>query len=93
MTGHVQGDSVQYDANGEWALNHRFLRIRMKDINSPPGYAAHVYIGYDQEDQEYVALVRLFGGRALKNAWVRPAGGKCDRVHVRLSGRAVPDHI
>ena len=50
MTGHVRGDSVQYDARGEWVLNHQFLSIRMEDVNSPPEYAAHVYIGYDQGD-------------------------------------------
>lgn len=63
MTGHVRGDSVQYDARGEWVLNHQFLSIRMEDVNSPPEYAAHVYIGYDQEDQEYVAhWLDSFGG-------------------------------
>jgi hypothetical protein len=47
MRGQVQGDSVQYDADAEWVLGHQFLRLRMTDLNDPPQYAAHVYIGYD----------------------------------------------
>lgn len=35
----------------------------MNDVNSPPEYAAHVYIGYDHEDHVYVAhWLDYFGG-------------------------------
>lgn len=64
MTGHVMGDSVQYDATAEWVLGHQFLRLRMADVTQPPQYAAHVYIGYDAAADRYVAH------------WLDTSGGK-----------------
>lgn len=65
MTGHVMGDSVTYEADAEWVLGHQFLRLRMEDVNTPPEYVAHVYIGYDPEDEQYVAhWLDDTGGRA-----------------------------
>lgn len=55
MTGHVMGDSVQYDAEAQWVLGHQFLRLQMTDVTSPPEYAAHVYIGHNPAEKEYVA--------------------------------------
>lgn len=55
MTGRVMGDSVRYDADGKWVLGHQFLRLRMTDVNDPPEYAAHVYIGIDTTSTRYVA--------------------------------------
>ena len=55
MTGQVRGDSVRYDANARWVLGGQFLRLRMTDVNDPPQYAAHVYVGYDSTAQRYVA--------------------------------------
>lgn len=55
MTGHVMGDSVTYEADAEWVLDHQFLRLRMEDVNAPPEYVAHVYIGYDGTDDQYLA--------------------------------------
>lgn len=37
----------------------------MKDVHDPPEYAAHVYIGYDPEDEQYVAhWIDSTGGRS-----------------------------
>ena len=55
MTGQVMGDSVQYNADAEWLLDHQFLRLHMTDVNDPPEYSAHVYVGYDSTAQQYVA--------------------------------------
>jgi hypothetical protein len=55
ITGTVMGDSVTYDATGKWVLNHQFLFLRMEDTQTPPQYAARVYVGYDSTDREYVA--------------------------------------
>lgn len=79
MTGHVMGDSVRYDAHGKWTLNHQFLRFRMEDVNSPPEYVARVYIGYDREDQEYVAH------------WLDSSGGRPSETlgYGEREGRAV----
>lgn len=64
MTGHVMGDSVRYDAEAQWVLGHQFLRLRMTDVNTPPEYAAHIYIGYDPSKDAYVAH------------WLDTAGGQ-----------------
>lgn len=67
MTGHVRGDSIEYHARGGWVLNDQFLRFRMEDVNAPPAYAARVYIGYDREEQEYVAhWLDVTGGGSSK---------------------------
>lgn len=67
MTGHVMGDSVEYNATGQWVLNHQFLRLRMEDVNAPPEYVAQVFIGYDHKEEEYVAhWLDSSGGRPSK---------------------------
>ena len=67
MQGHVRGDSVTYRAEAAWVLGHQFLRLRMADVNTPPQYAAHVYVGYDAETEAYVAhWLDDTGGRASK---------------------------
>ena len=67
MNGHVMGDSVTYDANGTWVLNHQFLRFRMEDVHSPPEYVARVFVGYDPKEEEYVAhWLDSSGGRPSK---------------------------
>jgi hypothetical protein len=67
MRGQVMGDSVEYNANGKWVLNHQFLRLRMKDVNAPPEYVAQVFIGYDHQAEEYVAhWLDSSGGRSSK---------------------------
>ena len=48
----------------DWVLNHQFLRIQMKDVNSPPEYEAMIFIGYDNASERYVVhWLDLFGGR------------------------------
>jgi hypothetical protein len=56
--------TVENTAKTEWALNHQFLLIKMKDVNNPPQYEANVYIGYDHASDRYVAhWIDVFGGR------------------------------
>lgn len=79
MTGHVMGDSVEYDADGKWVLGHQFLRLRMEDVSSPPEYVARAFIGYDSEAQEYVAH------------WLDSSGGRPSKTlgYGRKEGRAI----
>ena len=50
--------------NTEWVLNHQFLLLHMKDLNTPPQYEANIYIGYDNTSDRYVAhWIDVFGGR------------------------------
>jgi hypothetical protein len=64
LTRKVRGQSVENTVKAEWVLNHQFLRIHMKDVNSPPSYEAMVFIGYDNASERYVAhWIDVFGGR------------------------------
>ncbi len=56
--------TVDNTATAEWVLNHQFLLIHMKDANSPPQYEAHIYVGFDNTSDRYVAhWIDIFGGR------------------------------
>ena len=51
-------------ATVEWVLNHQWLLIKMRDVNSPPQYEANIYVGYDNTSDRYVAhWIDFFGGR------------------------------
>jgi len=64
LAGRVRGDSVAYNAYGEWVLNHQFLRLNLRDAATPPRYEAHVYVAWDPERKRYVAhWLDVFGGR------------------------------
>ena len=39
----------------DWVLQHRFLRLHMKDVAEPPRYEAIVMVGFDPERKRYVA--------------------------------------
>ena len=47
--------TVENDAVVSWEVMHRYLRIAMVDVATPPAYEAHVYIGYEREPGRYVA--------------------------------------
>jgi hypothetical protein len=67
MQGQVRGDSVTYRADAAWVLGYQFLRLQMRDVATPPQYAAHVYVGYDSTAEAYVAhWLDDTGGRASK---------------------------
>jgi Protein of unknown function (DUF1579) len=63
MKGVVREDSVKYDTEGKWTLNHQFFLLHMRDINNPPGYEAMVYIGFNNNKKNYVVhWLDQFGG-------------------------------
>jgi hypothetical protein len=63
LTRTMRGRTTESAFDAEWVLNHQFLRIRMKDTADPP-YEAHVYVGYDNASDRYVAhWLDVFGGR------------------------------
>jgi hypothetical protein len=60
LTGTAAGRPAHNDVVAEWVLGHQFLRIRFE--NGP--YQAHVYFGYDNLSDRYVAhWLDEFGGR------------------------------
>ena len=64
LTRQIRGKEVENTVRAEWALNHQFLQIHMKDVANPPAYEALVYIGYQHADQRYVVhWLDVFGGK------------------------------
>jgi hypothetical protein len=64
LTRKIRGQSVENRVKAEWVLNHQFLLVHMKDVNSPPNYEAMVFIGYDNTSERYVGhWIDVFGGR------------------------------
>lgn len=47
MHGVVQGDSVTYSVDASRELEGRFVLLRLKDVQIPAQYEAHVYAGVD----------------------------------------------
>jgi hypothetical protein len=49
--------------DGEWVLQHQFVRLLYRDIDSPPHYEAIVLIGYDGIGKRYIChWADNFGG-------------------------------
>ena len=47
----VEKNSLQAD----WVVQHRYVRMHMKDVADPPKYEAIVMVGFDPSKQRYVA--------------------------------------
>jgi hypothetical protein len=48
---------------GEWVLQHQFVRLHYRDIDTPPHYEAIVFIGYDAIGKRYIChWADIFGG-------------------------------
>lgn len=54
MSGTVQGKPVRYAAVGERILQGGFVRFHMIDTAAPAQYEAHVYLGFDPRQHDYV---------------------------------------
>ena len=64
LTRKMKAQSVENRVKAEWALNHQFLLVHMKDVATPSNYEAMVFIGYDNTSERYVAhWIDVFGGR------------------------------
>jgi hypothetical protein len=62
LMGSVRGQPVHERLDSEWILNHQFLRIHRKSVETP--HEALMYIGYDPVSERYVAhLLDTFGAR------------------------------
>ena len=60
----IRGRNVENTMSAEWVLNHQFIRVHMKDVQTPAQYEAMVFIGYDNTSERYVAhWIDVFGGR------------------------------
>jgi hypothetical protein len=51
----IRGAVAHNSLDAEWVLQHRFVRLHMKDVAEPPKYEAIVLIGFDPAAGRYVA--------------------------------------
>jgi hypothetical protein len=51
----IRGSVIHNSLDAEWVLQHRFVRLHMKDVADPPKYEAIVLIGFDPAAGRYVA--------------------------------------
>jgi len=82
LTRKIRGQTLQNSVHAEWVLNHQFLFLHMKDVNSPPHYEAMVYIGYDNTSERYVAhWIDVFGGRVSETMGYGTRAGNAIRFN------------
>ena len=61
--GQINKEVVRYSIHANWALNHQFFHISLKDISVPSTYSAEIYIGFNCDSNNYVAhWIDSFGG-------------------------------
>lgn len=59
------GRTAENTLHVEWVLNHQFLELHYRDVESPPKYEAMVFIGFDNKTQRYVIhWIDTYGGRS-----------------------------
>jgi hypothetical protein len=60
----MRSQTTTHTADGDWVLNHQFLRLHYQSPGSKEPYEAMVFIGYDNMSERYVAhWIDIFGGR------------------------------
>lgn len=58
------GSTAENTLHAEWVLNHQFLQLHYRDVESPPAYEAVAFIGFDNKAQRYVMhWMDVYGGR------------------------------
>jgi hypothetical protein len=63
-SGKVGSDSIGYDIEASWELNHQFIELTISDTTTIPQYSAKVYISYDCISERYVVhWLDTFGAR------------------------------
>ena len=60
LQGTIMGKQTTHDVTAEWVLAHQYLRLqevsRDKKANGDPGYQAIVFIGWDQNLNQYICI-------------------------------------
>lgn len=80
LTGTIRGRETTHDVDGEWVLNHQYVRLhevsREKDDQGRPQYEAMVFVGRDEATKGYVAVwLDVWGGATPQTIGrAKPAG-------------------
>ena len=72
LRGTVEGEPTTHDVTAEWVLAHQYVHIhevsREKTPAGAPQYEAHVYVGWDPQASQYVAVwLDVFGGISVQS--------------------------
>jgi hypothetical protein len=51
----IRGTVVSNTLDADWAVQHQYVLLHMKDVARPPQYEAPVLVGFDAQKGEYVA--------------------------------------
>jgi len=67
LDGIIAGDHVTHDVDGEWVLDHHYVRLhevsREKTDKGKPRYEALVFVGWNEEQKQFAcAWLDIFGG-------------------------------
>jgi len=63
LTRTMRGQESKSAVKADRVLDHQFLRVRMKDLATPPKYEAHVYNGWSNTSQHYdIHWMDVWGG-------------------------------
>lgn len=75
LKGTIAGQSATHDIDGEWVLDHHYLRIhevsREKNNQGKPTYEALVFIGWNEKPKQYACVwLDVYGGLAAESIGV-----------------------
>jgi hypothetical protein len=51
IRGRVEGNRLE----AKWILQHRFVQLRMTDVETPPRYEAQILVGFEEKMNRFVA--------------------------------------
>lgn len=77
LKGTIAGEQVTHDVDGEWALDHHYLRIHEVSRESnrgKPKYEALIFVGWNEQPKQYACVwLDVYGGLAAESIGVATA--------------------
>lgn len=91
LQGTIAGRETIHDIDAEWVLGHQYLQFREvsreKDSTGAAAYEATVFIGWDQNVQEYACLwLDVTGGGGLTANAIGHAPRSSDQINFLFKG-------
>ncbi len=77
LKGTIAGQQATHDIDGEWVLDHHYLRIhevsREKNAQGKPLYEALVFVGWNEKPKQYACVwLDVYGGLAAESIGLAP---------------------
>ena len=75
LKGTIAGQQATHDIEGEWVLDHHYLRIhevsREKNKQGKPQYEALIFVGWNEQPKQYAyAWLDVYGGLTVESIGV-----------------------